>query len=128
MYRKIGKYLVLALGLQIGGAGAHEMTPAYPEFRPSHVAGLQVTTLRMFNARKDVEWYELGVFDGDRNPVPFVSSYNIVKVPHLETVSIDVYVRNKDLGRTTYICSRSKLRTEKETYALVSSVICSKVK
>lgn len=104
------------------------MTPSHPQLRPAHIAGLQVTSLRLFNRRQDVEWYEVGVFDEDRRPIPFVSSYKAFRVPYLDSVNVDVYLRNKDVNRVVYICSRSKLRAEKSTYALVSSVICSRVK
>jgi hypothetical protein len=84
--------------------------------------------MSMFNKRQDVEWYEIGVFDENRYPIPFVSSYKLVNIPYLDRVNFDVYVRDMDVKRVVYICSRSKLRAEQTQYALISSVICSKVK
>jgi hypothetical protein len=84
--------------------------------------------MKMFNKRQDVEWYELGVFDSERKPIPFVSSYKIMNIPYLGHVDFEVYVRDKDVPKVTYICSRSKLRSDQDKYTLVSSIICSKVK
>lgn len=124
MYRKIiPLLLVLALPVQ-----AHEMTPTYPKFAPSFMAGLQKVSMKMFNKRKDVEWYEIGVFDKDRYPIPFVSSYKIMNIPYLGHVDFDIYVRDRDVRRVEYVCSRSKLRSEESKFTLVSSIICSKVK
>ena len=124
MYRKIIP-LVLAL---CTSAHAHEMTPTYPQFEPSFMSGLQKVSMKMFNKRKDVEWYEIGVFDENRYPIDFVSSYKLVNIPYLGHIDFDVYVRQEDVHRVTYICSRSKLRSTESKYTLVSSIICSKVK
>lgn len=107
---------------------AHEMTPTYPKFRPSVQDGIVVTTMQMFNKRADVQYYEIGVFDKDRNPVPFVSSYSIMKIEYLGHVTFDVYIRKSDLDRVTYICSKSKLRKDSNVRTAISSMICSKVK
>jgi hypothetical protein len=107
---------------------AHEMVPAYPKFGPSYMSDVSKTTVKMFNKRRDVEWYEIGVFDQDRNSIPFVSKYKIMQLQYLDHATVDIYVRNNDLDRVVYICSRSKLRKEQATKTLVASVICSKVK
>lgn len=109
-------------------AVAHEMVPTYPKMEPSYLDGLYVTTMKMFNKRADVEYYEIGVFDKDFNPVPFVSSYSILKVEYLGHVTFDVYIRKSDVDRATYICSRSKLRKEDTVRTAVSSRICSKIR
>lgn len=107
---------------------AHEMTPAYPKLAPSHVGGVQKASLELFNRRADVQFYEIGVFESDWTPVPFVSAYTIVKLDYLGRVKFDVYVRDADALRATYVCSRSKLRNDTDKATVVSSRICSKFK
>jgi hypothetical protein len=109
-------------------ASAHEMTPTYPKLGPSHLDGVYKTTMYMFNKRADVEYYEIGVFDKDFNPVPFVTSYNVIKVRYLGHVTFDVYIRKSDVNKAVYICSRSKLRKDASVRTAVSSRICSKFK
>src|SRR6056300_1333729 len=92
----------------VGILHAHEMTPTYPKMRPSHLDNVYVTTMEMFNKRKDVEYYEIGVFDAEWNPVPFVTSYEIINIRYLGHVTFDVYIRKSDVGRVEYICSKSK--------------------
>ena len=82
----------------------------------------------LFNRRNDVEYYELGVYDAEWNPVPFTSTSKLIKVAYLETKRIDVYVRNSDRKRVVYICTISKLSTNTKDTTLISSRICSKVK
>lgn len=112
----------------MGMANAHEMTPTYPKLGPAHLDGVVKTTMQMFNKRQDVEYYEIGVFDSDFKPVPFVTSYNIIRIEYLSTVTFDVYIRKTDTSRATYICSRSKLRKDVKTRTAVASTICSKIK
>lgn len=109
-------------------AFAHEMTPTYPKLEPSHLDGVVKTTMQMFNKRDDVEYYEIGVFDKDFNPVPFVTSYNVLKIEYLGHVTFDVYIRKVDKDKAVYICSRSKLRKDNSVRTVVSSKICSKIK
>lgn len=104
------------------------MTPTYPKLQPSHIAGLYKAKMKMFNKRKEVEYYEIGVFDKDRNPIDFVSTYRILHLEYLGHVDFDVYVREVDKDRVTYICSRSKLKAYDSQETVVSSLICSKVK
>ena len=84
--------------------------------------------MRMFNKRRDVEWYEVAVFDADWKPVPFVTGYRILKVEYLSHVTFDVYINKQDADRATYICSQSKLRRQKEDGTIIASRICSKFK
>jgi hypothetical protein len=107
---------------------AHEMTPTYPKLRPSFMDDLYVTSMSMFNKRADVEYYEIGVFDKDFNPVNFVTSYRILNIPYLNKVNFEVYIRKSDRDKATYICSRSKLRKKDITRTTVASRICSKIK
>ena len=41
-------------------AFSHEMTPTYFKFERSHLDGVYKTQVKLFNKRKDVEFYELG--------------------------------------------------------------------
>jgi hypothetical protein len=109
-------------------ANAHEMTPTYPKLSISHIDGLYKTTMEMFNKRNDVEYYEIGVFDENFKPIPFVSSYDIIKIRYLGHVTFDIYIRKEDINRTKYICSRSKLRKDSNKRTIMTSKICSKIK
>lgn len=109
-------------------ANAHEMTPTYPKLEISYVTDVYKATMHLFNKREDVEYYEIGVFDKNFNPIPFVSSYSIMKVKYLGKVTFDVYINKIDVKRATYICSRSKLRKNSSIRTAVSSKICSKFK
>ena len=123
---------VFVMALVIVGFGqtahAHEMTPTYPKLTYSHLEGVVKTTMSMFNKRADVQYYEIGVFDKDFQPVPFVTSYNVIKLDYLSKVDFDVYIRKIDASRAVYICSRSKLRKDDKVRTAVSSRICSKIK
>ena len=114
--------------LLIGCVSAHEMVPTYPKLTASHVPGVLKTEMEMFNKRQDVQFYEIGVFDSDWNPVPFVTSYRLLKIEYLGHVKFDVFIREIDAGRADYICSRSKLRNLNDKETLVSSKICSRLK
>ena len=115
--------LLLAL-LPFGSAAAHEMTPTYPTFSESFMAGISVTTLNIFNKRTDVSYYEIGVFTEEWEPVPFVSQYTVIPMEYLDTVAFDVYVSNLSLNSVEYICSVSQIQVG----ATVSSKICSRIK
>lgn len=125
MHRPIA---ALIAWLAISQAVAHEMTPTYPVFVPSHIQDVARAEMHLFNKRKDVEHYEVGVFSDDWSSIPFVSSFNIYKVAYLQHVKFDVYVRTEDLPKVEYICSRSKIRGDQSATTLVSSKICSRVK
>lgn len=123
------KYFVIALLMGLFGyANAHQFTPTYPKLEPSYVEGILQAKMVLFNRRNDVEYYELGVYDAEWNPVPFTSTSKLIKVAYLETKRIDVYVRNSDRKRAVYICTISKLSTNTKDATLISSRICSKVK
>lgn len=115
--------LLLLLALS-GNAAAHEMTPTYPEFSVSYMAGVSVTTMNIFNKRKDVSYYEVGVFTDEWEPVAFVSQYTVIPMLYLDTVSFEIYVATHTLSSVEYICSTSKLKVG----ATVTSKICSRVK
>lgn len=103
---------------------SHDMTPTYPTFEQSFMVGISVTTLEIFNKRKDVSYYAIGVFTKDWEPIPFVSQYTVIPMKYLDTVSFDVYVSQLSLDSVEYICSVSQLQYG----TTVSSKICSRVK
>ena len=116
--------LALLALLPFCSAVAHEMTPTYPTFTQSFMAGISVTTLKLFNKRRDVAYYEIGVFTDEWEAVPFVSQYTVIPMEYLDTVSFDVYVSNLSLGSVEYICSVSQIQAG----STVSSKICSRIK
>ena len=107
---------------------AHEMTPTYPELRPSYVDGLYSTKMKLFNRRDDVLYYDIGVFDKDWNPIYFVADYKVIRLKYLSSASIDVYIARENKDRVEYICSRSKIRKDNNTRPAVTSRICSRFK
>ena len=109
-------------------AAAHQMTPTYPKWVPSHVEGVYKTTIEMFNKREDVEWYEIGVFNKNWEPIQFVSQYRLFNMPHLSRIKFDVYISLPDVAAAEYICSKSKLREVREQKTMVASRVCSKFK
>lgn len=118
--------LLFALGTQV--AVAHQFLPTYPKLEPSFIDGISVTKMELFNSRKDVSYYELGVFDAEWLPVPFATESDIVEVGYLQRKDIQIYIRDKDKQRAVYICTKSKHIEEKSQITLVSSRICSKIK
>lgn len=123
------KYIIVAFMFFMSTmASAHEMVPTYPKWETSHLSGLLTTTMKMFNKREDVEYYEIGVFDKDWNPIPFVTSYSVIKIEYLGHVTFDLYIRKEDKDKAVYICSVSKLRKSNEIRTAVTSKICSKTK
>ena len=126
MYRSV--IISLFLLLISFSSYSHEMTPTYPKFKSSYMDGLLVTEMEIFNKRRDVAYYEIGVFDKDFEPIPFVSSYSVYKVDYLKKVSVEIYVRKKDESSITYICSRSKVLKQRVSNTSVTSTICSKVR
>ena len=107
---------------------AHEMTPTYPKWSVTQLEGVQKTTMSMFNKREDVQYYEIGVFDKEWNPIPFVTDYKILKLDYLSHVKFDVYIGSKNVDRAEYICSKSKLKGIGEDKPMVESRICSRFK
>ena len=129
MLNKLRQLALSSMLVVLGGqALAHEMVPTYPTWEPAYMQGLVKTTVELFNKRKDVEYYEIGVFTKDWEPIPFVSSFRIIQLKYLGHASIDIYLRDADRARATYVCSRSKLRKDSQVRTVVSSRICSKFK
>ena len=123
MYRSVILWVLLSSSVV-----AHDMTPTYPEWKMSFIPSAKMTTMQMFNKRKDVQWYEIGVFDKEWNLLPFVTRYKILRVKYLSRVKFDVYISNEYLDDAEYICSTSKLRGQDSFQPIVESRICSRFK
>ena len=104
------------------------MRPTYPSWQISHIPDVKVVRMELFNKRADVEWYEIGVFDVNFKPLPFVSRYSVMKIPYLTQVKFDVYVTEANSIGAEYICSISKLQASEDNRPMVSSKICSRFK
>ena len=122
------KRLLIAIALIASNVSAHELTPTYPEFRPSYVENVFVTTLKLWNRRDDVEYYEITVVDKNWQTIPFATIERIVKVPYLQHKNLDIYIRKNDLNKVELICTTSKLLKEDVQSTGVRSMICSRVK
>lgn len=120
--------LVLVLVLFGGYANAHQFLPTYPTFQLSHIDDVVYTKMQLFNKRKEIDFYELSVFDGEWNTIPFASENKLIQINYLETKEINIYLKKSDLKRVVYICTESKIRKQDIQYAVISSKICSKVK
>lgn len=125
MFRYVFVLLIGFFGVQ---ASAHQFLPTYPKFQTSFVEGVYYTKMELFNKRKEIEYYELGVFSGEWNPIPFATENKIIRIGYLETKKIDVYVKKEDLKKVVYICTESKIRRQDIQTTTISSKICSKVK
>ena len=121
------KYFIIAL-LCASAVHAHEFTPTYPKFKSSYVDNVVTTTMKLFNRRKEISYYEIVVFDNEWNPITFATENRIVNVEYLGTKSIDIYIKNSDLSRIGYICSVSKIIKGTVKSSGVKSKICSRVK
>ena len=123
------KYYVIAAALFLStGAAAHELTPAYPEFQPSHVDKVSVTKMKLWNRREDVSYYELNVYDEKWNPIPFAAADRLMQVGYLQTKTFEVYVRDSDIDKIEFICTTSKQLKEDVKSTGITSRICSRVK
>ena len=109
-------------------AFAHEMTPTYPELRPSYIDGLNVARLSIFNRREDVIYYEIEVFDKEWGQIPFASQERIIKIDYLGKKTFEVHIREQDKNRVEYICTTSKLAKTANSTSMIASKICSKIK
>ena len=114
--------------LLCGSVAAHDMTPTYPKWKMSFIPSAKMTTMQVFNKRSDVQWYEIGVFDKEWKPIPFVTRYKIINIKYLHRVRFDVYVNDKNAKVVEYICSTSKLRGNDDFKPIVESRICSRFK
>jgi hypothetical protein len=109
-------------------AMGHQFTPTYPEVFPSHLPGISKVTMELFNSRNDISYYTIGVFTTNWQRVPFATSDKVLKIEYLGRKTIDIYIRNTDLSKAVYICSKSRTLVGQKQVAIVSSKICSKLK
>jgi len=123
MYRSVILWVLLC-----SSVAAHDMTPTYPKWKMSFIPSAKMTTMQVFNKRSDVEWYQIGVFDKEWQPIPFVSRYKIINIKYLKRVEFDVYVNEKNAKLAEYICTTSKLRGNDDFKPIVESKICSRFK
>jgi hypothetical protein len=119
---------VLAWVSLAGAAKAHEMTPTYLQLKNSFVDNVATTRVELLNRREDVSYFALSVYDSAWNPIAFATKNRLVKVDYLNRQSIDIYIKNSDRDRATYVCSVSKLKKEDVKSTAISSKICSKIK
>ena len=121
-------YIMIMLFSMCGYASAHQWTPTYPTLKNSYASGVLVTRMEVLNSRKDVSYYEIGVFDKAFLPVPFATAEKIINLPYLSRKSVDIFIRQQDKGQAVYICSKSKLLAKGSAITSISSRICSKIK
>ena len=104
------------------------MTPAYPKLKQSYIDGVYVTKMKLFNRRKEIEYYAIQVFTHDWKPLPFASTSRIINIGFNKRKLFEVYIRSRDVDNATYICNESKVFKNTNQVTLVSSKICSKIK
>jgi len=119
--------LAAALILLATSVGAHEMTPAYPDLHPSPVPQIMQADLSLFNARDDVEFYAISVFDADWKPVAFASAQRVMQVPTGSRKDFEIYIKEADADLVVYVCTTSMLRAGQEDNTIISSRICSRL-
>ena len=122
----LSRLVVLFLLLSFS-TSAHEMTPAYPEVKPSHVTGVVRVEMSLFNSREEIQWYQIELFDLNWTNIPFASSYRIINIGYKERKSFDVYIRKADMDEAVYLCTTSKVRKSSKSRTLVTSRICSRL-
>ena len=105
----------------------HEMTPAYPVVKPSHVADVVKVEMSLFNSREEIEYYQIELFDLNWMNIPFSTTYRIMKIGYKEKKSFNVYIRKKDMNEAVYLCTTSKVKKTNQSRTLVSSKICSRL-
>ena len=108
-------------------ASAHEMTPAYPEVKVSHVKNVVKVEMSLFNSREEIKYYQIDLFDLNWMNIPFSSTYRIIKIGYKEHKSFDVYIRKRDLPEAVFLCTTSKVRKTNQSRTLISSRICSRL-
>ena len=118
----------LILGLACGSASAHELTPTYPEFRHSFMDSISVTFLELYNAREEIQFYRIAVYDEEWQAIPFATKESTIRVRHNQRHTFEVYIKDSDLNRVEYICTISRLLQDQVQSQGVSSRVCSRVK
>lgn len=105
---------------------AHELTPTYPELKPSFIEGVYVAKMKMWNRREDAEYYEINVYDEKWNSIPFAAVDRIFKISYLEHVNFEVYVKKSDKDKVEFICTTSKQLKDDVKSTGIKSMICSR--
>ena len=119
---------LITLGMLVTfGASAHEMTPAYPEVKASHVKNVVKVEMSLFNSREEIKYYQIDLFDLNWMHIPFSTTYRIIKVEYKEHKSFDVYIREVDMDEAVYLCTTSKVKRTNTSRTLISSRICSRL-
>lgn len=124
MYSAVIRFLFLLF--VSGSLKAHELTPTYPELRPSYMNDVLEARLKMWNARVDVEYYKIEVTDEDWNDVPFITNEKVFKLDYLGRRDISIFLPSDTSAR--YICTRSMLQKGNAQKSIISSKVCSKIK
>ena len=119
---------LLLLILISANASAHEQTPTYGSWSPSHIAGVVKTEIEIFNKRADVSFFEIGVFTPDWKYMSFVTSYNILEVKQYERKTAVIYMTEANSIGAEYICLVSKIRSSDQTQTGLASQICTRLK
>ena len=109
------------------GASAHEMTPAYPEVKTSHVKDVVKVEMSLFNSREEIRYYQIDLFDLNWMNIPFSTTYRIMQVEYKEHKSFDVYIRKRDMPEAVYLCTTSKVKKANQSRTLIASRICSRL-
>lgn len=123
------KYYLAVAALASGPVVAHELTPTYPKLTPSYIPGVWSTHVVLWNARQEINYYKVDVLDADMQPLSFISTGGDLKrVDYLGRAHIEVFVREEDKDKATYICTESKLKKGSVQRSLVASKVCSKIK
>ena len=123
------RFWVVLLGVLTHGlVWGHEFTPTYPELKTSYFSEVLMAEMHLFNSRKDVNYYQVSVYDKDWNPVQFATESKIIQMDYLAHKDIEVYVRKKDQEKAHYICTKSKILKGQKVPTLLASRICSKIK
>ena len=124
MYSAVIRFLLLLF--VSGYASAHELTPTYPELKPSYMNDILEAKLKMWNARVDVEYYKIEVTDEDWNDVPFITTEKVFRLNYLGRKDISIFLPSDTSAR--YICTRSMLEKGNAGKSIISSKVCSKIK
>jgi len=123
------RFWVVLLGvLAHGSLWGHELTPTYPKLETSYISGVLKAEMHLFNSRKDINYYQVSVYDENWKPVKFATESKIIQMDYLDHKDIEVYVRKQDQERAHYICTKSKILKGQKTPTLLASRICSKIK
>lgn len=123
------KYYLAVAAMASGPVVAHELTPTYPKLTPSYIPGVWSTHVVLWNARQEISYYKVNVLDADMQSLSFISTGGDLKrVDYLGRSHIEVFVREEDKDKATYICTESKLKKGSVQRSLVASKVCSKIK